>query len=151
MGQKKHFAGVVRDLFRRLSWLCSYQERGNDCRLVRLLRIVSGNISIGRQGTCFGLRARTLARQCCRLVQRSQGTFGIGLKRCRWFVMGPRQSRCRVLLWSDLCDCGQLRIAVYSRKTQPVRGLSLEFFNIELARSNGNLTWSWWACMDAMK
>ncbi len=121
MGWKKHPAGVVRDLFRRVSWLCSYQKRGSDCRLVRLLRIVSGNISVGRQGTCFGLRARTPARQCRRLVQRSHRTSGIGRKRCSWFVVGQRQSRFCVLLRCDLCYCWQRRIALYSRKTQPVR------------------------------
>ncbi len=121
MGWKKHPAGVVRDLFRRVSWLCSYQKRGSDCRLVRLLRIVSGNISVGRQGTCFGLRARTPARQCRRLVQRSHRTSGIGRKRCSWFVVGQRQSRFGVLLRCDLCYCWQRRIALYSRKTQPVR------------------------------
>ena len=42
MGQKKHPAGVVRDLFRRVSWLCSHQKRGSDCRLVRLLGLFQG-------------------------------------------------------------------------------------------------------------
>jgi hypothetical protein len=126
MGQTKHPAGIVRDLFRRVYWLCSYQKRGSDCRLIRLLRIVSGNISVGRQGTCFGLRARTPARQCRRLVQRSCRPSGIGRKRCRWFVVGPCQSRCCVLLRCDLCYCGQRGIALYSRKTQPVRRLCLK-------------------------
>src|SRR5437870_442000 len=94
MGQKKHPAGVVRYLFRRVSWLCSYQKRGSDCRLVRLLRIVSGHISVGRQGTCFGLCAGTPARQCRRLVQRSRRTSGIGRKRCRQRAVGGGVSPC---------------------------------------------------------
>ena len=49
MGQEKHPAGVVRGLFRSVSWLCHYQKRGSNCLLVRLQRIVSGNIPVGRK------------------------------------------------------------------------------------------------------
>jgi hypothetical protein len=66
------------------------------------------------------------ARQCRRLVKHSRRTSGIGRKRCRRFVVGSRQSRCFVLLWCDLCYCGQRRIALYSRTTQPVRRLRLK-------------------------
>lgn len=60
-------------------------------------------------------------RECRRLVQCCRRTSWIGRKRCRWFVVGPRQSRCCVLLRCDFRNCGQRRIAFYSRKTQPVR------------------------------
>jgi hypothetical protein len=78
--------------------------------------LFQGIFSVGRQGICFGFRARTPARQCRRLVQRSRRTSGIGRKRCRWFVVGSCQSRCCVLLRCDLYYCGQRRIVLYPGK-----------------------------------
>ncbi len=92
--------------------------------------------SVGKS-TCFRFRARVPARECRRLVQCRRRTSGIGRKRCRWLVVGPHQSRCCVLLRCDFRDCGQHRIAFYSRKTHSVPRSRLKS-GLQLAISGTN-------------
>jgi MFS family permease len=87
-----------------------YAHRG----LLRLLRIVSGDIPRGRQGVRLGLCRGRTASERRRLVQHDRWVVTARRQRRRRSAVGPRRPRGRVLLRSPLRDHWQHRHAAAS-------------------------------------
>ena len=88
-GTEEHPACVIRHLSERLSGLCPDAKHLSGGRAVRLLRVVSGDISRGRQGIRIGLRAGRTARQRRRLVQHDSRAIAA----CRQYRRRPAVDR----------------------------------------------------------